>query len=123
MMPSAWGWVLIVTGLALIGGGLWLLRYGRKWRNRQDLHIAGNRAAPKRRKMSEPTRLVCSVLLLFAGYHAFIWAFPPERMPLQLSRQWWWAWLLVGLAMIPLSLALDRLDDARLSEDPRDSGD
>ena len=110
---------MIVAGVALLGCGLFVLKHGRWWRKRQDLHIAGDR--PKRRiRWSQPTRLLCGVLLLMAGYHAIVWAFPEDRMPLQLPRRWWWAWVLVGTAMVPASLALDQLERNRLGSDGED---
>lgn len=114
--PGVSGWALIALGSLLVGCGLAVLLRGRF----QAPSEPGPQKPPSpgRSRITRPTRLLIGVLLLMAGFHAIVWAFPPDVLALQLSRRWWWIWLGVGALLVLVSLGLDRLDRRTLGGGP-----
>lgn len=64
-------------------------------------------------RLTEPTRLLISLVLLVAGYHLIVWSMPASVSAVQLGRRWWYIWLVVAVGLIAGSLAQDRWDVRR----------
>lgn len=71
--------------------------------------------------LTSPTRLSFSLLLLVSGYHAIIWAFPARLTEVQLNRQYWYVWSMIGIIAAGLATVMDRAD-RRTSLDRGDRG-
>ncbi len=97
--------VFLGGSLALLG--LWILIALRPERSTRGLRIPF--LAPDRRA-SEPTRLFCSFLLLIVGYHAAVWVFPERFTHVQLDREFWYIWLLIGIVACVLAAVIDRIE-------------
>lgn len=103
-----------VIGLA----GLWVfivLRPKKPDFGVPEADIAGKIAPPGRadRRLTEPTRLTIALVLVITGYHLIVWRLPPATVGVQLSRDYWYVWILIGITLMILSVALDRFE-ARL---------
>ncbi len=113
---------LIIVGVLLLCVGGWALFFDRsKRREVERLHIAGESTDPPTPspKLTEPTRLSIAICSLVLGYHLIVWAFPPGAVGVQLSRAWWWVWVLVGILVVGLSFVMDRLDERPSPPTPR----
>ncbi len=100
--------VLVALGVVLMVAGLTLL-LARPEVSRGPFRAAREAAhALLSRWMSEPTRLLISVVLLVVGYHFLAWAAPAGWDPVAVPRQRWLVVVGVGVAVVILSFAMDR---------------
>ena len=106
-------YALIATGGLLALSGFWLLVSGRSKTKAAPLHIAGSGGSDG---ISQPTRIVCALVLLIGGYHLVIWAFPTWVSAVQLNRALWYVWSLIGIFGVGASLLMDRFDQQNLSD-------
>ncbi len=107
-MPLAFSQLpLIATGSVASFVGLWLLARRRFSRKSEPLHITSSGDA---KRLSEPTRLTCGLILLILGYHLIIWAFPTSLTAVQLKRELWYVWILIGILAIAGSILMDTVD-------------
>lgn len=98
---------LITAGSVISLAGLWILLRRRFSRTSEPLHIANSGES---KRLSEPTRLTCGLILLILGYHLIIWAFPAYLTAVQLKRELWYVWILIGLIAITGSIFMDWVD-------------
>lgn len=80
----------VVVGLALIVGGLWVVRLSKR-----DIRTDGAH------DNSTPTRLTVGLVLLFWGYHGVVWAVPLGVRPICVPLGWWW--LVGGLGAVAVA--------------------
>ena len=115
---------LIAAGSLLGVVGCWLLLFRRKARREaEQLRIAGENPGPSPVPvLTEPTRVSIALGALILGYHLIAWAFPPNVLAVQLTRQWWWVWCLAAAGVIVASLLMDRVDRRPPSDPPSDPG-
>ena len=109
-------YALIASGGLLAASGLWLLLANRARAKSVPLHIADSRGVPF---PSQSTRVVAALVLLIGGYHLVIWSFPTWLSAVQLNRNIWYVWILIGIVAICGSLLMDRADQ----KNPSDGGD
>lgn len=124
-MPLGAADILIIGLGGVVGlGGLWVLVRLRPRKKRgsggagdggespPELKISGRPVFPSTngRTLSEPTRLTIALVLILAGYHIVVWRLPATMTTVQLSRDVWYVWILLGLGLIILSFALDRFE-------------
>ena len=98
---------LIAAGSMISLAGLWLLARRRFSRKPEPLHIT---SSGDNKWLSEPTRLTCGLILLILGYHLIIWAFPAYLTAVQLKRELWYVWILIGMIAIAGSILMDTVD-------------
>lgn len=98
---------LIAAGSMISLAGLWLLARRRFCRKPEPLHIT---SSGDNKWLSEPTRLTCGLILLILGYHLIIWAFPAYLTAVQLKRELWYVWILIGMIAIAGSILMDTVD-------------
>ncbi len=102
--------------LVLLAGG-WMLFGLRPKKPRTDadsglsLNAQQVPSGPRAFRMSESTRIAFSLLLIIAGYHLIVWQFHQNWVGVQLRREWWWMWVLIGLGLALLSHAMDRMEE------------
>jgi hypothetical protein len=106
---------MICLGAAKGLVGLWLLIAKRP--KKVPLHLADKTPAPT--GMSEPTRLTIAIVTLIGGFHFVIWAFPPDVEGVQLNRNLWYVWILIGLSTVGISLWMDKVE----GRNPPENGD
>jgi hypothetical protein len=109
---------MIGAGAAVLGGGLWMLLWLRPPKGPKGPRLARIEGAliEPPRPLTEPTRLTIAVVLLILGYHLIVWALPHRLVGVQLSRERWYVWVLLGVVGIALSVVIDRLEGARDAE-------
>lgn len=95
---------MAIVGVAAFLAGLWFLLLWRPGKKPKALRLAED-ARPQ--GLTEPTRLVISLVSLILGYHFIVWNFPPHT-GVQLTRDLWYVWIPLGIAMIGISLLMDR---------------
>lgn len=101
---------LIAAGGILGCAGVWMFARRPK---PTPLHIADSGGS---QGLSPATRHICCLMLLMGGYHLIIWAFPPYVSAVQLKRELWYVWLLIGIVVIAASLLMDQFDQRDLSD-------
>lgn len=99
---------MIGFGAAVGLAGAWLLILKRPSSKQVPLHLAGKEPIPT--GVSEPTRLTTAITALIGGFHLVIWAWPPNLTAVQLNRQIWYVWVLIGIVAVGLSAWLDRVE-------------
>jgi hypothetical protein len=103
---------LMIGGAAVGALGLWLFIWKRpKGRSRSDTSIP---------PLTEPTRLALAAICLITGYHLILWALPPGTAAVQLPRSKWYIWLLVGICLVLLTFALDKIERDRAKKSSTD---
>lgn len=86
----------VVSGAAMLGAGLWLLREPHE----------GTRLA----RLGVPTRLSGALVLLVIGYHVGAWTLPDAWVAMKVPLDLWWLVLGAAAAMLISSVAMDRKD-------------
>lgn len=100
--------VLVAVGVLLMVAGLTLLA-ARPEVTRGPFRGAREAAhALVSRWVSEPTRLLVSVVLLVVGYHFLAWAAPARWDVMAVPRRRWLVVVGIGAGVIFMSLLLDR---------------
>ena len=108
---------LIALGILMLIGAVWLLFTQRP--THED-RVAWLTKTGGSKRLSEPTRLSGGLLLLLAGYHLIVWAFPLTLTGVQLNRRLWYVWILIAMAGAMASLLMDRSDRKKVfrKDDP-----
>ncbi len=109
-------YALIAFGGLLALAGCWLLLANRAKAKPAPLHIADSGGIPF---PSQSSRIITALVLLIGGYHLVIWSFPTWLTAVQLNRNIWYVWILIGIGAIGGSLLMDRADQ----QNPSDGGD
>lgn len=108
-------YLVMALGGAIGIAGLWVFIFLRPKKldiGSPEAEIVGKiepQAATDRR-LTEPTRLTIALVLVIIGYHLIVWRLLPGVVGVQLNRQYWYVWILIGITLVILSVALDRFE-------------
>jgi len=102
--------ITIILGVVVVIAGLTLLRLrpssSRPGTDHPDAGAPQPLANPL--GLTEPTRLVISVVLLVVGYHLIMWAIPPSwGSPIVVPRHRWYYLVAGAVLVVAASLLLD----------------
>ncbi len=107
------------TSLAMIAAGLALffvsgfVLWGWRWGSRFESGDRPRFSFPGVGVVSEPTRLLAGFFGLMVSYHMVVWALPPGMTYMQFPRSRWWVVILVGAAVVGISLLMDKEERKR----------
>ncbi|MBY0313837.1 MAG: hypothetical protein K2W85_17365 [Phycisphaerales bacterium] len=108
-------YLFMALGGAIGLAGLWVFIFLRPKKldfGPPGAEVVGKIEPPGRtdRRLTEPTRLTIALVLVITGYHLIVWRLPPAAVGVQLSRDYWYVWILIGITLMILSVALDRFE-------------